>query len=94
MEQNWSHAVDMLLVFGECHQNASQAARVYAERYPERHRPDRRSFSHLCTRLRQTGHVDIKYVRPRSATSENVAVDVLAAVAAFPHTSSRHIIIK
>ena len=91
MEQNWSDAVDMLLVLGECHQNASQAARIYAERYPERHHPDRRSFSTLCTRLRQTGRVDVQYVRPRSATSDNVAADVLAAVAVFPHASSRQI---
>ena len=54
MEQNWTEAVDMILVFGECHKNASQAARVYAERYPERHHPDRGSFSNLCDRLRQT----------------------------------------
>ena len=31
-----SEKVDMLLVFGECRQNSTEAAILYAQRYPDR----------------------------------------------------------
>ncbi|EFA12647.1 hypothetical protein TcasGA2_TC004173 [Tribolium castaneum] len=39
--------LDMVLIFGECLRNASQAARVYAEKFPDRSHPHRTTFPAL-----------------------------------------------
>ena len=46
---------DMLLIYGECFQNAKQAEQRYAERFPERSHPTRPTFTNIVSRLRETG---------------------------------------
>ena len=47
---------DMLLIFGETHQNSREAARLYAERFPGRNvYPRHTEFVILRDRLRNTG---------------------------------------
>ncbi|GJQ73228.1 hypothetical protein Trydic_g1110, partial [Trypoxylus dichotomus] len=55
--------VDMLLIYGEARQNASGAARLYREKFPNRRQPHSASFIALVLRLRGTG--DIKPHRGR-----------------------------
>ncbi|KAJ3646329.1 hypothetical protein Zmor_023921 [Zophobas morio] len=47
--------VDMLILDGECHQNAAAASRMYAERFLRRHPPGSPQFTNLVQRDRETG---------------------------------------
>jgi len=69
----------------------SEAARVYADRYPERYHPDRRFFARIHGNAFAYGNFagPPRNARPR----ENPNTDaILAAVAANPQTSTRTII--
>lgn len=46
---------DIHLAYGAANGNAVEARRLYAERHPGRHLPDRRLFSTVHQRLRDTG---------------------------------------
>lgn len=82
----------MVLVYGECRRNVNNALQVYAERYPDRRTPSRRSFYRVVTHFVQDGSVQPRQRRrQRSATSEENDTAVLAAVAFNPHVSSRNI---
>ena len=82
--------VDMLLIYGECFQNAKQAEQRYAERYPERRHPTRPTFTNIVSRLRDTGSLSPrKRIRNKTVTNEAPEVAVLAAVAINLHASSR-----
>ncbi|KAG8307671.1 hypothetical protein J6590_013357 [Homalodisca vitripennis] len=50
-------AFQMLMVLGECFQNYSAAALLYAQRYPDREHHSRNVFQRLASRVRETGHV-------------------------------------
>ncbi|KAG8288307.1 hypothetical protein J6590_018827 [Homalodisca vitripennis] len=50
-------AFQMLMVLGECFQNYSAAALLYAQRYPDREHHSRNVFQRLASRVRDTGHV-------------------------------------
>lgn len=52
-----SEYIDMLLIYGECRKNAREAAREYAARYPNRRHPERKLFSAIERRGRETGSV-------------------------------------
>lgn len=45
----------MVLIYGECHKNAYAAVRLYEVRFPERPRPDRKTFVSLCANLDNYG---------------------------------------
>ena len=45
----------MVLLFGEAHQNAAAAVRLYQARFPNRRLPNGRTFSRTVQRLRDTG---------------------------------------
>lgn len=47
--------VDMLLIYGEAHQNSAAASRLYAERFPNRIRPNPQRFTTLVIRAREFG---------------------------------------
>ena len=82
--------VDMLLIYGECFQNAKQAEQRYAERFPERRHPTRPTFINIVSRLRETVNLSPrKRIRNKTVTNEAAEVAVLAAVAINPHASSR-----
>jgi len=52
-----SEKVDMLLVYGECQRNSRNAARLYAERYPERYHPPHNCFVRIESSLRNSGEL-------------------------------------
>ena len=82
--------VDILLIYGECFQNAKQAEQRYAERFPERRHLTRPTFTNIVSRLRETGSLSPRQpIRNKTVTNEAAEVAVLAAVAIDPHASSR-----
>ena len=86
--------VDMLLLYGETHKNAREAARVYRERFPNRAKfPNHKIIIAAEQRLRQTGSLIKKKVnvRGRPVRNQENATNILAAVAANPHVSSRRL---
>jgi transcriptional regulator of acetoin/glycerol metabolism len=85
-------AFDMLAVYFECMQNATIAARVYAVRYPQRRRYNKRVFVLLARRLRNTGSVH-RPVLPRSGRGRNEEniINVLAYIEFNPHGNTRNI---
>lgn len=52
-----SELVDMVLMYGEARQNSRLAADMYAERFPQRRHPDRRTFINLVQRARDTANL-------------------------------------
>ena len=46
---------DMHLIYGQANGNARLAARLYQDRFPNRHVPDHRYFANLHQRLRENG---------------------------------------
>lgn len=46
---------DMILIYGQCDENSREAARVYAQRFPNRVQPRHQRFPELRDRLRTTG---------------------------------------
>ena len=50
---------DIHLAYGAANGNAVEARRLYAERYPGRHLPDRRFFISVDRRLRETGSFEV-----------------------------------
>lgn len=86
-------AFDMIMIYGEFAKHSRNAARAYAERYPDREHPSHMYFQRLAHRLRTTGSVQPLPKRPREFPVRNEAavVDVLAAVAVNPRVSTRRI---
>jgi len=82
---------DMVLVFGECHQNSAQAAQQYALRYPARGHPGRGYIHRIVERLRQTGsfHLRRRGVQRNIGRPPAQTEDVRRQVTANPHTSTR-----
>jgi hypothetical protein len=52
--------VDMILIYGEAHQNAVVAERLYAERFPLRNHPQKKIFKRLVEGLKETGSLKPK----------------------------------
>ena len=62
--------VYMLLIYGECFQNAKQAEQRYAERFPERRHPTRPNLTNIVSRLRETGNLSPrKRIRNKTVTN-------------------------
>lgn len=89
-----SEGFDMLMVLGECFQNFTGAARLYAQRYPEREHPTRKTFQSLVARVRETGQVQPHHNKSkeikRPVTGER-GPEIIAAVLQNPHDSIRRI---
>ncbi|KAL1497608.1 hypothetical protein ABEB36_008538, partial [Hypothenemus hampei] len=67
------NAIDMLAVNFEIMENATTAARMFAIRYPERHRYEKRSFIRLPHRFKTTGTISPPtYRQHRRCTEENI----------------------
>ncbi|KMQ90923.1 transposable element tc3 transposase, partial [Lasius niger] len=84
----------MLMIYGECRQNAMQAAALYAARFPDRRHFGRKVFTRLANRLRTTGNVKPEPRQQKQdvlVNNEDMSVDVLAAVTENPHVSTRDI---
>jgi hypothetical protein len=50
---NNDEKTDMILIYGECGKNATDAADLYAERFPDRIYPVPKTFRKLETKLRE-----------------------------------------
>lgn len=55
MEYSFPEYADMHLVYGLALGNSTEAVRLYAERFPDRRIPDRKTFERVDRRLRETG---------------------------------------
>jgi len=53
---------DMHLIYGEAQCNSTEARRIYAERFPMRTLPHRRTFERVDRSLRETGKENIRKV--------------------------------
>lgn len=83
---------DMTGVYFECMRNATVAARVYAQQYPDRRHPSRKVFLRIIHRFRTTGSVHLPvYRRERRGRTEESIINVLAYVQFNPHLSTRTI---
>ena len=78
--------VDMIRQVGRAEHNYSLAARFYAEKYPNRRHPDRKTIKRLCTRAENGS---LKRERRKSGASEEKSV--VAAAIVDPHMSTREI---
>lgn len=87
--------VDMLLIYGECGQNAAAAQRLYAERFPNRHAPAATRFVTLVQRARDTGEIRSHRGRDggpgRPLRVINAEEDILNLVEEDPFLSTRQI---
>lgn len=81
---------DMILIFGECRRNASEAARLYSQRYPNRRSPTDKIFRRLEMQLRQNWPA-LKRLNKRTATCEENEINVIEAITQDPHISQRTI---
>ncbi|KYN16673.1 hypothetical protein ALC57_11062, partial [Trachymyrmex cornetzi] len=70
--------VDIIRLIGEARNNCLHAARLYAERYPNRRHPHRTTMKDLCKRAEQ-------------GANEAKTVTVIAATTLNPHVSTRQI---
>ena len=52
---SFSEYADMHLTYGLALGNAAEAVRLYAQRFPDRELPDRRTFKRVDRNLRETG---------------------------------------
>lgn len=85
---------DMLMALGRCDGNFRAAARLYAERYPQRHHPKYQEFSRIADRIKRTGTIKpySKYCHRVRPVLNNANTDVvLALVEEDPQMSVRDI---
>uniref|UniRef100_A0A1B6LFJ8 DUF4817 domain-containing protein n=1 Tax=Graphocephala atropunctata TaxID=36148 RepID=A0A1B6LFJ8_9HEMI len=84
-------AFSMLMVLGECLQNYTAAAALYAERYPDREHHSRKVFQRLADCVRETGNVQPDHNKGKTIirpVRDDRAPEVLAAVQLNPRDSS------
>jgi hypothetical protein len=85
--------LEIILIYGACHNNAVLAAATYAERFPERPHPEHKIFTALIRHVLETGSLEHKkktYVNPPITHEVNQAV-VINMVENNPHISTRQI---
>ena len=90
MNYSIQEKTDMILIIGESFGNCLLAARVYAERYNDRRRPNKRFLEKLLATFKTTGSVNVKRKTSKVVTDneENQFV-TLASVVQDPHVSTR-----
>lgn len=96
---NYTYAeqVDMILTLGECFGSANAAVRRYAEKFPARNIPNRKTFLKIEQRLRENGSFKIKNVdagRPRSARTVEIEEQILETVFHQPTISTRRLALR
>jgi hypothetical protein len=52
-----AYYVEMLLMYGECGRNARAAAKMYAQRLPNRNHPNHKVILSAIARTIETGHI-------------------------------------
>lgn len=92
MNFSLNEMVDMVYALGESERNPLLAARIYAQRFPDRRHPRARDFGKVKERFERTGTVQYdQRTRGRPATDGENEQLVLQSVVENPHTSSRTI---
>lgn len=88
----------MYLIFGQCDENTHAAARLYAERFPQRRHPLPNVFRRLDHRVTESGSfVPTGFVdrgRPRTMRTPDAENAVLARVEEAPSSSVRSIALE
>lgn len=96
---SFSEKTDMLLIYGECLKNSRNAARLYAERYPDRpdrYHPPHNFFVRIEMSLREHGQFTSRAgngrrnQRPHEANDDE-EMQVLAYININPRSSVRHL---
>lgn len=82
---------DIHFIYGFCNGNAAEAVREYAQRYPGRRQPDRRTFirTHHC--LRDLGQLNARRREPGRRREAYEDERILAAVRDRPTISTRSV---
>lgn len=79
-----------MIITGECRGNSAAAARLYAEKYPNRNTPGRRLFLSIDRRLRETGTLRPQLAghcgRPKVDAHDE---EILDAIEETPQSSTR-----
>lgn len=57
MDYTFQELTDMHLCYGQINGNAAEARRIYEEKYPNRNVPNKKTFTRLDQRLRDTGNL-------------------------------------
>jgi len=70
--------IDKLIIYGECKRNSRSVARLYAERYPDRHVPSVPYFPYLENCLKHGDNADIH--NGTYIISEETEINVLAYI--------------
>lgn len=83
-----AEVVDMIRIVGAANDNYSAAARLYAERYPDRRHPSRITIKSLIVRA-EGGN--LRRIRRKTGPDQLKSVVTLAVVTMNPHTSTRKI---
>jgi hypothetical protein len=85
--------LDMVLLYGECNQNATAAAEEYAARFPNRRRPNPHVILRLISRARHKGSLNLTLKgvagAPRTVRVHAMEEAVLEAVEQDPRRSVR-----
>ena len=97
MPHNFSNEelMNMILVYGEAHQNSVAAANLYAQRFPNSYHPRREAFLRLIQRGRETGNLRPRpgqhggVIRPRHIF--NLEEEILHVIEEQPGISTRTI---
>jgi hypothetical protein len=55
--QSSADYVEMLIIFGECGRNATEAARIFSDCFPDRPSPDHKTILRVLARIQETGKV-------------------------------------
>lgn len=85
---------DMLLILGECRGNSQAAAKRYATKFPNRNKPNRRTFLAVERRCRETGYVkprNLNCGRKRTARTVDNEENVLEILHDNPTISTRRL---
>lgn len=80
--------VDIIRILGETGNNYSAAERLYAERYPNRRHPCRKTIRKLTERAQQGS---LKRIRQKSGPNAEKSLVVLDAAVLNPQISTRQI---
>jgi hypothetical protein len=89
MDQTNEEKLDMVEMYFLCRKNCSLAASTYAERYPDRWRPNRKSFKKIIDNLRNFGSFKKKKQRPKIVITEEIETQILACFEVNPKCSTR-----
>lgn len=91
---SYAEMADIHLTYGAANGNGREAARLYAERFPQRRHPHHSTFPSVDRRLRETGTFRPHLAdtgRPRFVRTPQLEETILEAVSENPQTSTRSV---